>query len=94
MPPAGVVLQDVQARDIHIGDTFVDRRIIVNLGPEGMDQFIDELAARLRADKRLVQQLDSQPVSEDRQTQRRRGVASSTQHRLAVDQVRSFLVVV
>ena len=30
-----------------------------------MDQFIDELAARLRADKRLVQQLDSLPVSED-----------------------------
>lgn len=62
---AGVVVQDVQARDIHIGDTFVDRRIIVNLGPEGMNQFIDELAARLRADQRLVQQLDSLPVSED-----------------------------
>ena len=28
---AGVVLQDVQARDIHVGDTFVDRRIIVDL---------------------------------------------------------------
>lgn len=64
-PVAGVILQDVQAGDIHIGDTFVDRQIIFSMGPEGMDQFIDKLADRLGAEKRLVQQLDSQPVSED-----------------------------